>query len=236
MIKPSLDVMLNAEPEPLKIDLKKTALMVIDVQNAFLSESGYFTVRERDVSLAERIEDPVAKTKKVENMKRIIENARAIGVRVIYTASINPTDNRVGGDSSYRSKSGTLKTLRTHPELRDKVPVRDAWGAEIIDELKPQEGEILIEKPRFSAFFQTGLDTMLRTHGLRHLIFIGVATNICVEATLRDAYYREFFCILTSDATVNSGPALTQEATIFNVKACYGWVVNTQNILRVLNI
>ncbi len=234
MEKKKLETMLDAEPEPLKVDLERAALIVIDVQNAFLSEGGYFALQAPGISLAEKVSDPVAKTKKINNMKRVIEAARDRGMRVIYTASVNPTDESVGNDSPYRRKSGTLAVVRSHPELRDTVPVRGAWGADIIDELKPSEGEILIQKPRFSAFFQTGLDTTLRTHNLKYLIFVGVATNICVEATLRDAYYREYFCVLTSDATVNTGPAFTQEATIFNVKACYGWVATTQNILKAL--
>ena len=69
---------------------------------------------------------------------------------------------------------------------------------------------------------------------LKYLFFAGVATNICVEATIRDAYYREYFSILVSDASVNSGPAYTQDATIFNVRARYGWVTTTEKIVKAL--
>lgn len=123
---------------------------------------------------------------------------------------------------------------REHPEWRDKLIKRGTWGAEIIEVLKPEEGDILVEKPRYSAFFKTNLDTVLRSHDLKYLFFTGVATNICVEATIRDAYYREYFSILVSDAAVNSGPAYTQEATIFNVRARYGWVSKTEKILNAL--
>lgn len=224
-------VMLQAEPKPLQIDLQRTAMIVIDVQNAFLSKGGFFTLQSPDIALAETISDP---TEKISNIKRVTTAARARGIKVIYTLSINPPHESVGPDSPYWYKNDTVTLEREHPEWRDKLITRGTWGADIIEELKPQEGDILVEKPRYSAFFQTNLDTILRTHDLKYLIFTGVATNICVEAAIRDAYYREYFCILISDAAVNSGPEFTQEATIFNVKARYGWVTTTENILKAI--
>jgi len=224
-------ITLQAEPAPLQIDLQRTAIMVIDVQNAFLSEGGFFTLPVPDTSLAETISDP---SEKIRNIKRITATARARGIKVIYTLSINPPHQSIGPDSPYWYKNDTVTLEREHPEWRDKLITRGTWGAEIIAELKPEEGDILVEKPRYSAFFQTNLDTILRTYNFKYLIFTGVATNICVEAAIRDAYYREYFCILVPDAAVNSGPEFTQEATIFNVKARYGWISTTENILKAM--
>ena len=224
-------VILQAEPAPLQIDLKRTAIIVIDAQNAFLSEGGFFTLPPPDSSVAETVSDP---TEKINNIKKVIAAARSKGLKVIYTLSINPPNETVGPDSPYWYKNDTVIMEREHPEWRDKFIIRGTWGAEVITELKPQEGDTLVEKPRYSAFFQTNLDTILRTYDFKYLIFTGVATNICVEAAIRDAYYREYFCILTSDATVNSGPAFTKEATMFNVKACYGWVTTTEHILKTI--
>ena len=231
MEKKSL-VMLQAEPAPLQIDLKRTTVIVIDAQNAFLSKGGFFTLQSPDIALAETISDPA---EKINNIKRVTTAARARGIKVIYTLSMNPPRESVGRDSPYWYKNDTVTLEREHPEWRDKLIIRGTWGAEIIPKLKPQEGDLLVEKPRYSAFFQTNLDTILKTHDLKYLIFTGVATNICVEATIRDAYYQEYFCILTSDAAVNSGPEFTQEATIFNVKARYGWVTTTESVLKALS-
>lgn len=224
-------VTLQAEPGPLQIELQRTAIVVIDVQNAFLSQGGFFTLQSQHIPLAERIVDP---SEKINSIKRITMAARTRGLKVIYTLSINPPHESVGPDSPFWYKNDTLTIERKHPEWSDKLITRGTWGANIIEELKPQEGDILVEKPRYSAFFQTYLDTILRTYNLKYLIFMGVATNICVEATIRDAYYREYFCVLTSDAAINSGPEFTQEATIFNVKTLYGWVTTTVNILKAI--
>lgn len=237
MMNPALSLKsanLEAEPELLKIDLNRTAIMVIDVQNAFLSKGGFFDLQAPDISLAENIRDHTEKTKRIDHIKKIITEARAKGIQVIYTISLNSPQGNIGHDSPYWYKNATLSFEREHPELRDKLPIRGTWGAEIIDELNPQEGDILVEKPRYSAFFQTNLDTVLRTGNFKYLIFTGVASNICVEATMRDAYYHEYFVIFTSDASISSGPEFVEEATIFNLKACYGWVTTTENILKAM--
>ncbi len=225
-------VTLQAEPSPLTIDLQRTGIMVIDVQNAFLSEGGFFKLPPPDNSEAETVTDP---TEKIKNIKTVTNAARAKGLKVIYTLSINPPNETVGPDSPYWYKNDTVIIEREQPEWRDKLIFPGTWGAEIIPDLKPERGDLLVEKPRYSAFFQTKLDTILRTYDLKYLIFTGVATNICVEATIRDAYYREYFCILNEDGVVNTGPAFTQEATKFNVKACYGWVSTTKHILKAID-
>lgn len=222
---------IDTEPQPLKVDLKRTGLIVIDVQNAFLSQGGFFTLEIPDAPLAETIRDPA---EKIKQMKKIISQCRAKGIKIIYTLSINPPRESVGPDSPYLLKNDTVILEQEHPEWADKLINRGTWGAKIIEALEPHPDDILVEKPRYSAFFQTHLDTVLRTYDLKYLLFVGVATNICVEATIRDAYYREYFCILISDATVNSGPDFTQDATVFNVKARYGWVTDTEKILRAL--
>ena len=232
------NVLLQAEPEPLEIEAQRTAVMVIDVQNAFLSKGGFFDLGTQSTSLAWSSCDPTEKTRRISNIKRINEAARSRGIKVVYTASVTPSvnslSNNLGPYSPYWRKTKVLALEREHPEWRNKLLIRGTWGADIITELKPQECDILVEKPRFSAFFQTNLDTILRTHDVRYLIFVGIATNICVEATIRDAYYRDYFCILVSDATINQGPAFTEEATIFNVKACFGWVTTTENIVKTM--
>lgn len=226
-------VILQAEPAPLQIDLKRTAIIVVDAQNAFLSEGGFFTLPTPDTSLAETVSvDPA---EKINNIKKVTSSVRSRGIKVIYTLSINPPIESVGPDSPYWYKNDAVIMEREHPEWRDKFIIRGTWGAEIIPKLKPQEGDLLVEKPRYSAFFQTNLDTILKTYDLKYLIFTGVATNICVEATIRDAYYHEYFCVIVSDAAINTGPQFTQEATMFNIKACYGWVTTTESVLKALS-
>jgi len=218
--------MLEAEPEPLQVDLQMLSVVVIDMQNAFVSKGGMFDLSGQDISRGQGIIEPI---------KKISRAARARNVRVMYVVNHHSTDLReTGGPNSGYWHSPEVRMYREHPEWKDKFLISGTWGAEIVKELKPQEDEIVVVKPKFSAFFGTDLDTTLKTFNIRYVAFVGVATNICVEAAIRDACYRGYFPILISDASANSGPPYTQQATIYNVKVCYGWVTTTENLVKVL--
>ncbi len=218
---------LIAEPQPLQIDLRRTAFIVVDMQNAFVKKGGMFDRWGMDVSGNQAVIDPI---------RRINNSARAKRCRVIYIAHRYSPDLREGGNalSVNQIRSVSLKYYRELPEMKDKGIVRGTWGAAIVDELAPQPEDILVEKPRYSAFFGTNLDIILRTYDLKYLVFTGVATNTCVEHSIRDAYNLEYLPILVSDATMNTGPAFVREATFFNVKLNYGWLTSTESILKML--
>lgn len=220
-------VRLLAEPEPLQIDRARTAVVVIDMQNAFASKGGIVDLLgHADVTVSQKI---------IPRIKEITSAARAKGCKVIYVVQRWPADlHNTGGPDSPNWYHSMLTSYREHPEWRDNTLVRGTWGAAVVDELKPQEGDIEVEKSKPSAFFETNLDTILKTYNIKYLLFTGTATNMCVEASLRDAYYRGYFAILASDAASNAGPPFTQEATIFNVKLVLGWVTTTENILKAL--
>jgi len=217
-------VRIIAEPEAVDIDLQRTAVIVIDMQNAFISKGGMFDLRGLDVTPNQKIIEPI---------KKICSAARAKGGKVIYIAHVLSPDLReVGPDSSFWYKS--VKNYREDSKFRDKYLIRGTWGAEIVDELKPQKDDIFVEKPRFSAFFGTNLDVILKTYNIKYLLFVGCATNICVEASIRDAGHLSYFPILIKDAAAHAGPPFMQESTIFNVKLCYGWVTTTDNVLNLI--
>lgn len=219
-------ILLEAEPEPLQIDLQMLSLVVIDMQNAFVNKGGMFDLGAKDISRGQGIIEPI---------KKLSNAARVRNVKVIYVVHHHSPDLReTGGPNAGYWHSPEVRMYREHPEWKDKFIIRGTWGAEIIKELKPREDDIVVVKPRYSAFFETDLDTILKTFNLKYLAFVGVATNICVEAAIRDACYRGYFPILISDASANSGPPYTQQATIFNVKDCFGWVTTTENLVKVL--
>ncbi len=219
-------VTLEAEPEPLPIDLQRTAVIVVDMQNCFLSKGGVFEFWGRDISSCQKI---------IPVIKRVNAAARAKGCKVIYIAhTLSPDMSDSSGPSFPYWYKEELTTYRNYPELRDKLTIRGTWGSEIVDELKPQDGDLYVEKPRYSAFYGTNLDAILKTYNIKYLVFVGVATNICVESSLRDAFHLGYFCILTSDATMNEGPPFTQEATIIGVKYCFGWVTTSENIVKAM--
>jgi ureidoacrylate peracid hydrolase len=140
-----------------------------------------------------------------------------------------------GPDSAIWYKDFALTLKREHPDWEGKFTFRDTWGSEVIDQLRPHKGDIISEKMRMTGFYQTNLDTILKTYNLKYLVTVGVATNGCVEATLRDAYYLGYFPILVSDATMNIGPSITQEATEYNIEALYGWVVTVKDCIAAIN-
>jgi ureidoacrylate peracid hydrolase len=218
-------VTLQAEPKPLEIDLNKTAVVVVDMQNAFASKGGMVDLWGFDISSIPQV---------VKAIHEIVNTSRMRGIKVIYIAHrISPDLREVGSISPFSCHDKAIEAYHRKPDMRDAMILRGSWGAEIIDELKPLETEMLIEKRRFSAFIGTDLDMTLRTFDIRYLIFVGVATNICVESTLRDAFHREYFPILISDAAA-AFPASRHQSTIANVKQVFGWVTTSQNIIKVM--
>jgi ureidoacrylate peracid hydrolase len=217
-------VSLVAEPQPLEININRTAVIVVDMQNAFVKEGGMFHRWGIDISANQTVIEPI---------QQIISLARAKGCKVIYIAHRYSPDLREGGNpiSVNQMRSISIKYYREFSDMKDKTIIRDTWGAAIIDELKPLEGEILVEKPRYSAFFSTNLDIILRTYNLKYLLFTGVATNTCVEHSIRDAYNLEYLPILVSDATMNTGPPFVKEATFFNIQMNYGWLTTIKKVL-----
>ena len=220
-------VLLEAEPEALEIDIQRTALIVVDMQNAFISKGGMVDLGGGDILKLQTIVKPI---------KLISGVARIKGLKVIYIAHrYSPDLRESGGPDSPSWYKSDQKGLREHPAWRDSFLISGTWGAEIIDDLKPQGNDTLVMKPRYSAFFGTNLDIILRTYNIKYLAFTGVATNICVETSIRDAYNLAYFPILVADATAAMGPAAVQEATIDSVKKAFGWVTTSENIIKTLD-
>jgi len=219
--------LVQAEPEAIEIDVSKTAVLVVDMQNAFVRRGGYFDLIGFDISATEKI---------IEPCQEIVRAAREKGIKIIYLQmGYSPDLSDSGGPNSPAwHKSRGLTLIRQRPELKGKLYIYGTWGANIIEELEPQQGDIVIRKQKYDGFIGTNLDIVLRTYGVKHLLFIGTATNICVESTLRHAFSLQYFPILVSDAVSQMGPSSTQEATIFNVRSTFGWVTTSENLLKAI--
>jgi ureidoacrylate peracid hydrolase len=210
-------VMLPARPEPIAVPASKTAIIVIDMQNAYASKGGYLDLAGFDISGAAKV---------IENTRQVLEVARAAGIQVIYFQNGWDCDYvEAGGPGSPNfHKSNALKTMRKRPELMGKLLARGGWDYELVDDLKPQAGDICLHKTRYSGFFNSQLDSVLRARGIRHIIFTGIATNVCVESTLRDGFFLEYFGVVLEDATHQAGPEFVQKAAIYNIETFFGWV------------
>lgn len=209
--------LLPARPEPIALALGQTAVIVIDMQNAYASPGGYLDLAGFDISGAQKV---------IDNSRGVLEVARRAGLPVIYFQNgWDPAYVEAGGPGSPNwHKSNALKTMRARPELHGQLLARGGWDYEIVDALKPEPGDIVLHKTRYSGFFNSQLDSVLRSRGIRNLIFVGIATNVCVESTLRDGFFLEYFGVVLEDATHQAGPEFVQQAALYNIETFFGWV------------
>lgn len=211
------DVTLPARPEPLRLSAAETAVVVIDMQNAYASPGGYVDLAGFDIAGAASV---------IGRIATVLDTARKAGVQVIYLQNGWDADYvEAGGPGSPNwHKSNALKTMRARPELKGQLLARGGWDYELVDALKPQPGDISLHKTRYSAFFNSQLDSVLRARGIRNIVFVGIASNVCVESTLRDGFHLEYFGIMLKDATHHLGPEFVRDATVYNVEKFFGWV------------
>ena len=220
-------VVLPARPEPIALDPAMSALIVVDMQNAYASAGGYLDLAGFDVSAT----GPV-----IERIAQAVAAARAAGILVIWFQNGWDADYvEAGGPGSPNwHKSNALKTMRRRPEMNQRLLAKGSWDYELVDALRPEPGDIVLPKPRYSGFYNTPLDSMLRARGIRTLVFTGIATNVCVESTLRDGYHREYFGIVLADATHQAGPPSLQEGALRNIETFFGWVSDVEALTAAL--
>ena len=210
-------VTLRARPESLRLAADQTAVVVIDMQNAYASPGGYLDLAGFDIGGAKPA---------IEKIAEVLEVARAAGLPVIYFQNgWDPDYVEAGGPGSPNHfKSNALKTMRRRPELQGKLLARGGWDYELVEALAPRPGDIRLHKTRYSGFFNSQLDSVLRSRGIRNIVFVGIATNVCVESTLRDGYHLEYFGVMLEDATHQAGPDFVQAAAVYNIEKFFGWV------------
>ena len=214
----------EARPVAVEIDLAKSALVIVDMQNAFASKKGLLDLMKIDISGAPGV---------VNTIKGLLDAARSAGLPVVYLLMGFKKDlsDSGGPESPNWHKEGALCMMRSHPELAGKLLIEGTWDHAVVDELTPQAGDLVLRKTRYSGFANTPLDAELRARGIRNLFFTGIATNVCVESTLRDAFFHDYWPILIEDAAMHAGPPFMREATLFNVENFFGWIISSQEFL-----
>jgi ureidoacrylate peracid hydrolase len=224
-----MQIVIPANPQPLQIEMERTALVVVDMQNAFCSSGGMFDLMgSLDQPKVERV---------IQVDKKVIRACRTRGIKIVYLRmGYRPDLADAGGlESPNFWKERGISRMREKPETKENGLIVGSWNWEIIDELQPQPQDILVNKNRFSGFPNTNLDIILRTNNLKYLLFAGLFTNICVESTIRDAFFHEYFPVLISDACGSVGPDFLQEATVYNIARCFGWVTTSNDLIAVLD-
>ena len=210
---------LQARPGAIELGLDTSAVIVNDMQNAFVSPGGYLDKAGFDISGARAVVDAVDAT---------LEAARAAGLPVFYFRNgFDAALHAAAAGSPWWVKSHALRLMRERPELAGTLLIRGSWDHDIVNALTPKPGDIVVDKTRPSCFAGTDLQMMLNARGIRSIVVVGIASNVGVEWTLRDGLSREFFGIMLEDATMPAGPAYLQAATVFNVETFVGWVSNS---------
>jgi len=218
---------LSAKPTPVEVDLGKAAVVVVDMQNAFASKGGMLDIAGVDISGAAQV---------VQSIKEIVDAGRGAGIPVVFLQmGYKPDLSNSGGPGSPNyHKELAMHLMNCRPELKGKLLTEGSWDFDIVEELRPQPQDIVMVKTRYSGFQGTTLDSQLRMRGIQYLFLTGIATNVCVESTLRHGYFLDYWPLLIADATMQAGPAALQEATLFNVESFFGWTVRSDEFLAAL--
>ncbi len=219
---------LATDGQAVTFDLRRSAVVVIDMQNDFCAEGGWSHQGGADLRL---------KRAPIAPLTRLLPAVRAASMRVIWVNwgnrpdlvnlppnllhAFNPTGDDIGlGDSLPRGESHVLQ--------------KDSWSAAVVDELQPHGQDIRVDKYRISGFWDTPLDSILRNLDVRTLFFAGVNTDQCVLCTLQDASFLGYGCVLLSDCCATSSPAYCLQATLYNIKRCFGFVSDSNRLLKTL--
>ncbi|MCU1608516.1 MAG: ureidoacrylate peracid hydrolase [Pseudonocardiales bacterium] len=181
------------------IDPKTTAVVLIEYQNDFTSEGGV---------LHDAVREVMDKTDMLANTKRVVEAARVAGVAVMHA----PITFAKGYGELSAHPYGILKGV-----VDGQCFVKDSWGAAIIDELAPQEGDIVIEGKRgLDTFASTNLDFILRNKGITTIVLGGFLTNCCVESTMRTGYEHGYQVLTLTDCTAATSPEQHDNAIAYD--------------------
>jgi nicotinamidase-related amidase len=218
-------ILLSATPEPLPLTLGKTALVIIDMQRDFLEPGGFGASLGNDVSLLRSA---------IEPCRQVLVAARAAGVLVVHTREGHLPD---------LSDAPPAKLARGKPELRigslgpmGRILIRGEPGHEIILELAPVAGEVIIDKPGKGAFYNTELGLVLQARGIENLLVCGVTTEVCVHTTVREGNDRGYKCAVISDACASYFPEFhaTGLRMITAQGGIFGWVTQSDSVIAAI--
>jgi ureidoacrylate peracid hydrolase len=219
-----------------KLGRDRTALVIVDMQNAYLHPKGSFArlwpeAANQEVRPIDPINDPLAAGKQfdlallrraIPGCKRLIDAARQAGVPIIYLTYVYRPDYQDGG----------VLIQEINPAFKDvKYVAEGTWDAEIVDLLKPEPNDFIVKKSRYSGFHATRLETVLRSLHVDTLVMGGVTTHFCVECTARDAHMRDYRVFIASDATdeVNE---IWKTTALASFGYGFGWVTTSEEVAR----
>jgi len=219
---------IEAEPQNIVVDAAKSALLIVDMQNDFCTEGGWLHSRGIDISPNRR---------PIEPLLAMIAGFRANSIPVIWVnwgvrkdlLNISPSLRH-----AHNPKGDEPGIAQAVPGTRSEVIKVGSWGARVVDEINPGDRDIQIIKHRFSAFWDTETDAVLRNLGIKTLFIGGVNMDQCVMTTLEDASFLGYDTILIEDGTATTSPDYCVRAVLYNVKLLFGFVTRSSAVLSSL--
>jgi ureidoacrylate peracid hydrolase len=223
-LRPAQVVELPAQPQPIAVDLGSTALVVVDVQNDFCHPDGWLASIGVDVSPARAIIDP---------LRRAVPALRRLGVPVVWLDWATRPDraNLPAGVLHVYDPDGRGVGVGSTRPTGHPVLQAGSWGAAVVDELAPEPTDVAVGKHRMSGFWDTELDSVLRQLDVTTLLLAGVNADQCVLATLIDAACLGYDVILLEDCSATTSPAYCWDATIYNVRQCFGFTATAADLV-----
>jgi nicotinamidase-related amidase len=225
---PPRPLTLPTAPQAVTIDLHRSAMIVIDMQNDFCTKGGWV-----DQIGADYTPDRAP----IKPLQAVLPALRSAGVPIIWVNWGNRPDraNMPPNQLHLFKASGTGFGIGDPlPGSGARVLTKDSWAAAIVDELEQKPQDIKVDKHRISGFWDTPLDSILRNLGVKTALFAGVNTDQCVLHSLSDANFLGYGCVLVEDCCATTSPDFCREATIWNVKRCFGFVTDSAAILSAL--
>jgi ureidoacrylate peracid hydrolase len=200
-----------------KVSPQHAALLMVDVQNDFCAEGGAMHREGRDLTLVKRM---------IPRLERLIAAARAANVPCVWIRNVYNT-----GPNHYLSEVWLEQAKRRRNGAYVQYPVCEpgAWNGDFF-KVRPRSDEVIVTKHRYGAFESSDLDLVLRSRGIASVIMTGVATNVCVETTARQAFLRDYYVVFTSDCTAAFSQA-QHDATLFNIDQFFGEVAASEDIM-----
>jgi ureidoacrylate peracid hydrolase len=230
-----MQVLVQATPEPLTVDIGRTALIVVDMQNDFGSKGGLFDRAGIDISAIQRAVEPTA---------RVIASARQAGIPVVYIKmGFNPDLSDAGlpdAPNRIKHRQQIGEPIQAPDGTESRILIRDTWNTDIVSDLKPEPDDIIVYKHRYSGFYQTTLDAVLKRMNAKYLVITGCTTSVCVESTIRDAMFRDYSCLLLEDCAAepvgNNLSRSNHEASLLVIQTLFGWVSNSAQFMKALEM